>query len=161
MERQVMGELHKIKWSGENIISISHILHMLLIRCNAKYHVTIWCEMQTIIWMSYSDSTHFSDKLSYKILVISSYGLKDMILTRFAYLQQFQKNRGGFFSPSRTQPKRMTHRATGDLIGLLRSRSLRLLRESLTARSHMSARLKREKDMISCKVQGSNSRPAR
>jgi hypothetical protein len=41
-------------------------------------------EMQTVVWMTYSDSTHFSDKLSYKILCISSYGLKDMIYTRFA-----------------------------------------------------------------------------
>jgi hypothetical protein len=28
--------------------------------------------------MSDSDSTHFSDKFSYKILFISSFGLKDM-----------------------------------------------------------------------------------
>jgi hypothetical protein len=34
---------------------------------------------------------HFSDKLSYKILFISSYGLKYMSLARFAYLQEFQK----------------------------------------------------------------------
>jgi hypothetical protein len=34
--------------------------------------------------MSYSDYSHFSDKLSYKILFILSYGLKDMIFTRFA-----------------------------------------------------------------------------
>jgi hypothetical protein len=34
--------------------------------------------------MSYSDSMHFSDKLSYKILCIPSYGLKDMVYTRFA-----------------------------------------------------------------------------
>jgi hypothetical protein len=30
-QRQSIGALHKIKWSGENIISISHILHILLI----------------------------------------------------------------------------------------------------------------------------------
>jgi hypothetical protein len=58
-QRQDMGDLHNIKWSGENIIIISHILHMLLIRWDANYHVTIWCEMQTCIWMAYSDSTHF------------------------------------------------------------------------------------------------------
>jgi hypothetical protein len=45
--------------------------------------------MQTGIWMSYSDSMHFSNKLSYKILCISSYGLKDTNYTRFAYLQEF------------------------------------------------------------------------
>jgi hypothetical protein len=47
--------------------------------------------MQTGIWMAYSDSMHFSDKLSYKILFILSYGLKDMSLARFAYLQEYQK----------------------------------------------------------------------
>jgi hypothetical protein len=51
--------------------------------------------MQTNIWMVYSDSMHFSDQLSYKILFIPSYGLKDMNLPRFAYLQEFgeKKNR--------------------------------------------------------------------
>jgi hypothetical protein len=39
--------------------------------------------------MSYSDSTHFSEQNSYKILFISSYGLKDMNLARFEHLQQF------------------------------------------------------------------------
>jgi hypothetical protein len=39
--------------------------------------------------MAYSDSSHFSDKFSYKILFIPSYGLKDMILARFAHLQEF------------------------------------------------------------------------
>jgi hypothetical protein len=45
--------------------------------------------------MAYSDSTHFSDKISYKILFISSYGSKDMNLPRFKYLQEFsgKKNR--------------------------------------------------------------------
>jgi hypothetical protein len=45
--------------------------------------------------MEYLDSTHFSDKISYKILFISSYGSKDMNLPRFAYLQDFseKKNR--------------------------------------------------------------------
>jgi hypothetical protein len=42
--------------------------------------------------MAYSDSTHFSDKLSYKILFISSYGSKDMNYARFKYLQE-KKNR--------------------------------------------------------------------
>jgi hypothetical protein len=56
-QRQSMGALHKIKWSGENIISISHILHMLLVgviqittslhdaRCKQVYrcHIQILC----------------------------------------------------------------------------------------------------------------------
>jgi hypothetical protein len=51
--------------------------------------------------MTYSGSSHFSDKISYKILFISSYRLKDMILTRFAYLQQFlekKKTAAGFLT---------------------------------------------------------------
>jgi hypothetical protein len=47
--------------------------------------------MQTGIWMAYSDSTHFSDPKTYKILFIPSYGLKDINLAKFAYLQEFQK----------------------------------------------------------------------
>jgi hypothetical protein len=50
--------------------------------------------MQTSIWMSYSDSTHFSDKLSYKILFISSYGSKDMNYARFKYLQEKKTETG-------------------------------------------------------------------
>jgi hypothetical protein len=51
--------------------------------------------MQTRAWMSYSNSTHFSDKISYKILFISSYGSKNMNLARFTHLQEFleKKNR--------------------------------------------------------------------
>jgi hypothetical protein len=50
--------------------------------------------------MTYSNSTHFSEQLSYKILFILSYGSKDMNLSRFAYLQEFsgkkkQKNWAG------------------------------------------------------------------
>jgi hypothetical protein len=44
--------------------------------------------MQTGIWMSYSDCTHFSDKLSYKILFISSYGLEVINFARLTYLQE-------------------------------------------------------------------------
>jgi hypothetical protein len=69
-ERQGMGELHKIKWSGETIIGNSQLLHMLLNSCNANYHGITSCIMQTSIWMAYSDSMHFSDKLSYKICFI-------------------------------------------------------------------------------------------
>jgi hypothetical protein len=45
--------------------------------------------------MTYSDSTHFSDQISYKIHFISSYGLQNIIYARFKYLQQFpeKKNR--------------------------------------------------------------------
>jgi hypothetical protein len=49
--------------------------------------------MQTSIWITYSDSTHFSEQFSYKTLFISSYGSKDMNLPRFAYLQEFRKLR--------------------------------------------------------------------
>jgi hypothetical protein len=59
--------------------------------------------MQTDIWMVYSDSTHFSDEFSYKILCFSSYQLKDMILARFEHLQQiFLKTETmlGLFSPT-------------------------------------------------------------
>jgi hypothetical protein len=45
--------------------------------------------MQTVEWMSYSGSSHFSDKLSYKILFISNYGLKDINFARFKYSQEF------------------------------------------------------------------------
>jgi hypothetical protein len=45
--------------------------------------------MQTGIWMTYLDSTHFSDKFSYKILFISSYHLKDINFASFAYLREF------------------------------------------------------------------------
>jgi hypothetical protein len=59
--------------------------------------------------MAYLDSTHFSDKFSYKILCIPSYGLKDMILTRFTYLQEFLKNREfaeSFLTELQTSPSR-------------------------------------------------------
>jgi hypothetical protein len=54
--------------------------------------------------MAYLDSTHFSVKLSYKILFILSYGLKDMIYTSFELLQQFLENRkrGDVYSPTTT-----------------------------------------------------------
>jgi hypothetical protein len=100
--RQDMGELHKIKWSGEPYLIISQVLHMLFNRWDTNYHVSTWCKMQTGLWMAYSDSTHFSDKISYKILFISTYRLKDMNLTKFKHLQKFFRNRetsGIFFSP--------------------------------------------------------------
>jgi hypothetical protein len=36
--------------------------------------------MQTVVWIAYSDSAHFSDKNSYKILCILSYSLEVMNL---------------------------------------------------------------------------------
>jgi hypothetical protein len=41
--------------------------------------------------MAYSNSMHFSDKLSYKILCVLSYRLKDTNFARYAYLQQFSE----------------------------------------------------------------------
>jgi hypothetical protein len=61
--------------------------------------------MQTGVWMTYSGSSPFSDKISYKILYFSSYQLKDMILARFEHLQQiFLKTETmlGLFSPTKT-----------------------------------------------------------
>jgi hypothetical protein len=43
--------------------------------------------------MEYLDSTHFSDKFSYKIRFIPSYGLKDMDLASLTPLQQFSEIR--------------------------------------------------------------------
>jgi hypothetical protein len=77
----------KIKWSGEPYLVISQVLHMLFIRWDTNYHTMTWCKMQTSIWMAYSNSMHFSDPKTYKILCISSYGWKDMNLAKFAYLQ--------------------------------------------------------------------------
>jgi hypothetical protein len=66
--------------------------------------------MQTGKWMLYSDSSHFSDKLSYKILFILSYGLKAMNLARFAQiLELFVKQRTGcLFSPRGSEPQQLT-----------------------------------------------------
>jgi hypothetical protein len=58
--------------------------------------------MQTDIWMTFSDSAHFSEQLSYKILFISSYGPKDMNLTSLEHLQEFFRKTVkmvGLFSP--------------------------------------------------------------
>jgi hypothetical protein len=41
--------------------------------------------------MAYSDSMHFSDTNSYRILFIPTYGLKDMNFARSAYLLEFWK----------------------------------------------------------------------
>jgi hypothetical protein len=44
--------------------------------------------MQTVVWMAYSDYSHFSEQLSYKILYISRYGLKDMNLCKIQKLAE-------------------------------------------------------------------------
>jgi hypothetical protein len=57
--------------------------------------------------MLYSDSSQFSDKLSYKILFISSYGSKDMIYARFCiFARIFLKTemKLGLFSPNGASP---------------------------------------------------------
>jgi hypothetical protein len=58
--------------------------------------------------MAYSDSTHFSDKLSYKILFISSYGSKDMNYARFTHFLQFSEKhkRGNFYTETDPSPGR-------------------------------------------------------
>jgi hypothetical protein len=63
-----MGELHKIKWSGETLIGNSQLLHMLVIKGNTNYDVTTWCKMQIGAWMKYSNSAHFSDQNLYETL---------------------------------------------------------------------------------------------
>jgi hypothetical protein len=68
--------------------------------------------MQTEVWMSYSDSSHFSDKLSCKIHFIPSYGLKDMNFARLKHLQEFFQKTAkmvGLFSP-RKIPARVADR---------------------------------------------------
>jgi hypothetical protein len=87
------------------------ILHMLLIMWDANYHSTTWCDMQTGIWMTYLDSTHFFDKFSYKILFISIYGLEDTNYARFKHiLPVFSKtgNSWGFSHRRGTKPGSLT-----------------------------------------------------
>jgi hypothetical protein len=88
-KRKGIGELHKFKWRWETIFGNSQLLHVLFIMWDANYHVTIWCEMQTVAWMAYSDSTHFSNKNSFKILFILSYRYEfNKLLTFFEILQK-------------------------------------------------------------------------
>jgi hypothetical protein len=83
---------------------------MLCIRWYANYNVTTWCEMQTVIWMPYSESTHFSYKNSYRTLWISSYHSKDMSFARYKHFLPFSvKQRGDErFSPRQSEPERLT-----------------------------------------------------
>jgi hypothetical protein len=76
--------------------------------------------MQTVVWMTYSDSTHFSDKLSYKIHFIPSYHLKDMNFGSFKLLQEFQKNREELrIFLTHTELAAKAERGTGLLMRLL------------------------------------------
>jgi hypothetical protein len=45
--------------------------------------------MQTVAWMAYSDSTHFSDPKTYKTLFIPSYGLEDINFCKINMLAGF------------------------------------------------------------------------
>jgi hypothetical protein len=45
--------------------------------------------MQTVAWMAYSGSSHFSDSKTYKTLFISSYQSKDMNFVRLEHILQF------------------------------------------------------------------------
>jgi hypothetical protein len=65
--------------------------------------------------MAYSNSMHFSNKLSYKILCFLSYQLKDMILARFEHLQQFLEKqiKGRIFLTEGNQPESLTGGAKG------------------------------------------------
>jgi hypothetical protein len=61
--------------------------------------------------MAFSDSTHFSDKFSYKTLFISNYGLEDTNFARYKHLQEFSENRnfaGTFLT--RREPARVAVR---------------------------------------------------
>jgi hypothetical protein len=61
--------------------------------------------------MAYSDSTHFSDKNSYKILFISSYRLKDINFASLTHLQEFfrkTETKLGLFAPKRIRPGSLT-----------------------------------------------------
>jgi hypothetical protein len=115
--------------------------------------------MQTDIWMAYSDSMHFSDKLSYKILFILSYGLQDTNLARFKHLQQFQKIEEAFSHRSGHGPRERRTRPPGpDQTATL---EIAVLAPGITdGKCPHVRRLKREKDMISCNVRDSNTRPA-
>jgi hypothetical protein len=52
--------------------------------------------MQTGIWMTYLDSTHFSKQFLYKILFIPSYSLEDINNARFKIFWNFGKTENGW-----------------------------------------------------------------
>jgi hypothetical protein len=135
---------------------------VLLIRCNANYHVITWCEMQTGIWMTYSDSTHFFDKCSYKILFISSFRSKDMNLARITHFLRFseKQKRGNFLYRDGSS---LSCWLAGPGDGAVRWLGTRLLtrhRLKLTTGSHLSGRKMVQKG-IGLRLDGdSNSTPA-
>jgi hypothetical protein len=103
--------------------------------------------------MEYLDSTHFSDKISYKILFISSYGSKDMNLPRFAYLQEFQK----------TEEKKTARAETGPDLRrrIVSATRQRRMRSELAGRGPSMRDLnKTEEKGLACTERGSNSEPA-
>jgi hypothetical protein len=58
--------------------------------------------------MADSDSTHFSDKKSYKTHFVPSYSLEDMNFGSFKHLQEFQKKQrraANFSHPHRASSK--------------------------------------------------------
>jgi hypothetical protein len=62
--------------------------------------------------MLYSDSSYFSDKISYKILCIPSYGSKDINFARFNHFLPFsekQRTDRNFSHRRLTQPQRLPH----------------------------------------------------
>jgi hypothetical protein len=63
--------------------------------------------------MSNSDSTHFSDKLSYKILCISNYQSKDMNYARFTQILPFSRKTEKGCELFLTQTKLATELTTG------------------------------------------------
>jgi hypothetical protein len=90
--------------------------------------------------MEYLDSTHFSDKISYKILFISSYGSKDMNLAKFKYLQQFSENRrqaGSFLTHSKLAAEADAWGQVADLAAD-ETRKQRWHRFGLTSGGHLS-----------------------
>jgi hypothetical protein len=50
--------------------------------------------MQTVVWMSYSCSSYFSDQYSYITHFIPSYSLGDMIFARFKHFSEKQRREG-------------------------------------------------------------------
>jgi hypothetical protein len=61
--RNIGGGALSVRFWWPWISNVLALMTMLFIRWHAIYHVTTWCNMQIGIWMSYADSTHFSDKI--------------------------------------------------------------------------------------------------
>jgi hypothetical protein len=95
--------------------------------------------------MSYSGSSHFSDKLSYKILFVSNYSLEDMNLARYRHSLKYlgkQRKRWNFSHPGNTSPSGCQQARGTDVAAdwiADRTRDIDLAVEMLTEGSHMSA----------------------